>query len=407
MQPLIQIHHWIGNIFSTVVFLSAAGWFLYQWLRRSEDPGLLVFKWILTALVVGWMAWATEAGSNTPMNFFHVIAALIGGLVLAAIWRHNITGAIAKPFTSLYDGGDTEIEPQPYYSVAEAKRKQGRYRESITEIRKQLARFPTDLVGQLMLAEIQAQNLNDLPGAEITIHRLVAQPGHAPINVTHALTTLADWHLKYGLDRDAARRELEKIIVLFPDSEFALTAQQRISHLASTEKMVSALDPKRYEMKEGIQNLGLRDSTPTNQELARADTESVAADYVHHLGQYPLDFEVREKLASIYADHYRRLDLATDQLEQMIEAPGQPAKKVTHWLNLLADLQVRHGADLPTVQATLERILDRYPHTPAAEMVRTRLSHLKLEFKGKEKTAGVKMGAYEQNIGLKQGGTRR
>lgn len=403
MQPLVQIHHWLGNAFSTLVGICVASWFLYLFLRRSEDPGLLVFKWVLTALVVGWLVWFTEAGQNTPMTFPHVIATLVGGLVLAAIWRHNITGLFAKPFTSLYDGGDAEVEPQPFYSIADAKRKQGRYLEAIAEIRKQLARFPTDYIGHLMLAEIQAQNMNDLPGAVLTIHRLVAQPGHAPINICHALTTLADWHLKYELDRDAARLELEQIIALFPDTEFALTAQQRIAHLASTEKMVSALDPKRYEMKEGIQNLGLRDSVPTNQELARADTDGVAADYVRHLSEFPLDFEVREKLALIYADHYRRLDLAADQLEQMIAAPGQPAKKVTHWLNLLADLQVRHGADQPTVQATLERILDQFPNTPAAQLARTRLSHLKLEFKGKEKTGGLKMGTYEQNIGLRQG----
>jgi hypothetical protein len=91
----------------------------------------------------------------------------------------------------------------------------------------------------------------------------------------------------------------------------------------------------------------------------------------------------------------------------MIDAAGQPAKKITHWLNLLADLQVRHGADYATAEHTLERIIERYPNTPAAAMARTRLSHLKLEFKGKEKTAGVKMGTYEQNIGLKQGLNRR
>ncbi len=407
MQPLVQIHQWIGNAFSLLVAVCVAAWFLFLFLRKSDDPALLVFKWLLTALIVGWLVWFTEAGRNTPMNFQHVIATLVGGLVLAAIWRHNLTGFFAKPFTSLYEGGDTEVEPQPFYSIADAKRKQGRYLEAITEIRKQLARFPTDYLGQMMLAEIQAQNMNDLPGAGLTIHRLLEQPGHAPRNVTDALLKLADWHLKYELDRDAARVELEKIVQLFPDTELALVAQQRIAHLATTEKMVAALDPKRYEMREGIQNLGLRDSVPTNQELARADTDGVAADYVRHLSEFPLDFEVREKLALIYADHYRRLDLATDQLEQMIAAPGQPAKKVTHWLNLLADLQVRHGADLPTVQTTLERILDQYPNTSAAELARTRLSHLKLEFKGKEKTGGLKMGTYEQNIGLKQGMNRK
>ena len=116
-----------------------------------------------------------------------------------------------------------------------------------------------------------------------------------------------------------------------------------------------------------------------------------------------MDFEVREKLASAYADQYQRLDLATDQLEQMIAAPGQPARKITHWLNQRADWQVRHGADLATVQATLERIVSQDPNAPAAQMARTRLGQLKLEIKGREKTAGLRMGTYEQNVGLKHG----
>jgi len=406
MQPLIQTHRWLEGLFTLVVMTSIIGWGMYCLLRRTEDPRLLIVKWILTALVGGWILWQIDAFGNSPASWYHVVVGLVGGLVMAAIWRRSIASVVAKPFSSLYDGGDVEVEPQPYYSVAEAKRKLGKYNEAIAQARKQLTRFPTDLTGQMMIAEIQAQDLNDLPGAEVTIHRLCAQPGHAPRNIAHALSTLADWHLKYTLDRDAAREDLQQIVDRFPETDLALSAQQRIAHLASTEKMLAPHDRQIYAVPEGIKNLGLRERTGAT-ELAEADTDGVAADYVKQLEQFPFDFEVREKLALIYADHYRRLDLATDQFEQMIEAAGQPAKRITHWLNMLADLQVRHGAGYATVEHTLERILDRFPNTPAAQVARTRLSHLKLEFKGKEKTAGVKMGTYEQNIGLKQGGPRR
>lgn len=406
MHPLITVHRGFELFVTVVVFAGLAGWGMYRMLRRTEDSGLLIFKWMLTALVGGWLIWQTEAFYNTPLHWKHVIYGLIGGLGMAAIWRRSIAGLVAKPFTSLYDGGSAEIEPQPYYSVAQAKRKRGQYTEAIAEARKQLARFPTDLTGQMMIAEIQAQDLNDLPGAELTIRRFCEQPGHAPLNVAHALSTLADWHLKYALDRDAARQDLQQIVERFPETELALAAEQRLAHLATTEQMLAPHDRKVFAVPEGIKNVGLRDRRPVA-ELAEADPDGLAADYVRQLKEFPHDFEVREKLALIYADHYRRLDLATEQLEQMIDAVGQPAKKITHWLHLLADLQVRHGADYATVQETLERIPDRYPDTPAAAMARTRLSHLRLEFKGKERTVGVKMGTYEQNIGLKQGGARR
>jgi len=134
---------------------------------------------------------------------------------------------------------------------------------------------------------------------------------------------------------------------------------------------------------------------------AESDPANLAAQYVEHLQLHPQDAEAREKLAVIYADHYGRLDMATDQLNQLIEQPHQPAKLVVHWLNLLADLQVRHGADLDAVRLTLERIIERYPNHAAAGMARNRLNLLKLEMKARGTSKAVKMGTYEQNIGLK------
>ena len=57
------------------------------------------------------------------------------GLVLAIIWRQDLAGMVAKPFGALYDGGDAEVDPQAYYSIAEAKRKRGHYTEAIAAIR--------------------------------------------------------------------------------------------------------------------------------------------------------------------------------------------------------------------------------------------------------------------------------
>jgi len=127
--------------------------------------------------------------------------------------------------------------------------------------------------------------------------------------------------------------------------------------------------------------------------------------FVKHLAQHPLDTEVREKLAILYARHFKRLDLATMELAQLINEPQQPPKRVAHWLNLLADLQIRGGADYDTVRATLEKIVELFPELPAAAMARTRLGRLKIELKGQQETPGVKLGVYEQNIGLKSGRT--
>ena len=255
--------------------------------------------------------------------------------------------------------------PHPAYSVAQSKQKQGKYLEAVAEIRKQLDRFPTDVEGQLLLAQIQAEDLKDLPAAELTIQRFCEQPGHAPQNIVFALYSLADWHLKIAQDREAAQRDLERIIELFPESEFALGAAHRIAHLGSPEMLLAPHERKKFVVTEGVRNLGLlRDQE--HLKPAEPNPEQVAAECVKHLEQHPLDTEAREKLAVIYADHYGRLDLATGELEQMIEQPNQPGRLVVHWLNLLADLQIRHGAGFEAVQQTLQRIVDRDPKAAAA-----------------------------------------
>jgi len=69
-------------------------------------------------------------------------------------------------------------------------------------------------------------------------------------------------------------------------------------------------------------------------------------------------------------------------------------------------LQTRHGANYETVRATLERIIEKFPTIAAAEQARTRIDLLALSFKTKAGRPGIKMGTYEQNIGLKRSPTR-
>lgn len=389
----------------TILCLLALGWFMFRCLRRSEDPKRLIFKWFVTAAIVGFMLWKILpwAGRGGGEAWIAVVLAMMSGLVMFVTWYHSIGEIVAKPFSSLYTGGDEEVEPRPFYSVAQSKQRLGRYLEAVAEIRKQLDRFPTDFEGQMFLARIQAENLKDLPGAEITIQHLCAQPGHPPKNIAAALYALADWRLQIGQDRDAARQALEQVIELFPDSEFAVNAAHRIAHLGGPDMPLGQAEPRRFAVVQGAQNLGLiRDHD--HLKPAEADPAQLAVQYVKHLEQHPLDVEAREKLAVIYADHYERLELATGELEQLIQQPNQPAKLVVHWLNLLADLQVRHGADYDTVKQTLQRIVDLDPRLPAAEIARHRLALLKLEFKANEGKQAIKMGTYEQNIGLKSSG---
>ena len=194
---------------------------------------------------------------------------------------------------------------------------------------------------------------------------------------------------------------MEKIIELLPDTEMSLRASQRIGHLAETESLVSPHDRRRIVVKKGVQNVGLiRDQGVLKP--VEVNQEDVAAEYVKHLEQHPLDSHAREKLAIVYADHYHRLDLALDQLEQLVQQPNHPPKQVAHWLNLMVDLQVREGVEFEEVRGTLQRIIDQYAGTVLAAAAQRRQDALKLEIKAQEHRQSVQMGTYEQNIGLRK-----
>jgi hypothetical protein len=143
--------------------------------------------------------------------------------------------------------------------------------------------------------------MKDLAGAEMTLNHFCDSPAAPPKQVAAALTQLADWHLKLAQDADSARAALEKIIAKFPGTEMALAAAQRIAHLGGAEKiLLAAHDRQPMALPEGVKSVGLRDSM---RDLIPAETDpaKLAADYVKHLEQHPLDTEAREKLAILYA----------------------------------------------------------------------------------------------------------
>ncbi|HEY1789460.1 MAG TPA: tetratricopeptide repeat protein [Verrucomicrobiae bacterium] len=393
----------IFDIISSVICLGGVVGLLWFAFDRSANRGVLIVKWLVTAplFFVIWKVAMPDFARGGLDALFGLVVTLLCGIGLAVLWTGSLTDLVAKPFASLYDGGDTPPEPKPFYSIALGKRKRNRPHEAVTAIREQLAKFPHDYEGTVLLANIQAEDLKDLTSAEMTLNHFCEWEKAPPKQVTAALTQIADWHLKLAQDAHSARIALERIIEKYPDTEMSLMAKQRIAHLGGVEKiLLDAHDRRPVIVPEGVKNVGLLESSA---HLAPAETPpaEIAAAYVKHLEEHPHDTEAREKLAVVYAKDFKRLDLATIELEQMIGEPNHKPKRVAHWLNVLADLQVRGGADYETAHATLTRIVENFPDFAVAEIARNRLAHLKLEFKALEQTPEKTMGVYEQNVGLK------
>jgi TolA-binding protein len=378
--------------------LVLGGWMFFRALKRSDDPPKLVVKWIVTLLAAGvavFMLVGLEPGWGSAFVVPFMCAAV--GILLGITWAPSLATLLARPLTSMYDGGMVEVKPGPLYSIAEGQRKKGHYQEALWEIQRQLDQYPNDFTGQMLMAEIQAEDLKDMQAAEATLARLCQQQGHSPPAIADALNRLADWKLKYEQDMEAARRVIQEIVDRFPGTSWSHMATQRLAHLGGA-------DPLAAHERRPMHLPHIEDSPFPSRGPAAAPqktSEDEAQALVKHLSEYPEDNEAREQLALIYARHYRRLDLAAEELEQLLAQPNAPSRQVVHWLNLLADLQLELAKDEAAARQTLQRIIDQFPEHAAAALAQQRQEHLQRELKRTEATKVVKLGTYDQDIGAK------
>jgi tetratricopeptide (TPR) repeat protein len=384
-----------------VVGIALIAWFLASRLRKSSEPAALALKWVITAVAFGfWFYLGLKTKQSDPLTtFLYVGVAAMSAIFVGIIWAPSIGDWLSSPLTRWFDGGDIEPELRPLYSIAIGYRKRGNFDKSIAEIRKQLRQFPEDFEGWMMLAETQQKDLKDLPAALETVDYILSLPQLAPKNAAFALGRVADWQM-HRSDREAARAALERIIERLPGTEEGQIAAQRIAHLASAEHLAEMHEPRVIALKHSDERIGLRGETIAPQPAE--DPATTANRYVEHLREFPLDNEVRERLAVLYATEYKRLDLAESELEQLVTAPNQTPKNIAHWLNLLADFQVRLANNIDLARQTLQRIVDLYPKSAMANTAAVRMSQLKLELNQNTGQRTLKLGTYEQNIGLKR-----
>jgi hypothetical protein len=389
--------HLVLDISAWVLLAAGGCWGGWHFLRKSLNPAKLVFKWVLTAACIELNIWLI----HHCQSFILPILILPGAITIGLMWAPGVGSKMAGMLTNSMDGGDVPPEDQPFYSVAETKRLNGHPQEAVAAVRGQLEKYPGDFHGTMLLASILAEDLNDLPGAQLALERWIAGPSATPHGMASALTTMADWHLQFAQDPVAARETLERIVKALPDTPLAHRAAQRLAHLPTMEHLVSARTAAPMTLCPGEKHVGLLKDY-AGPAPAAPDPDALAEEFVQQLEKHPADTSTREKLAVLYADHFHRLDLAVDQLEQLIAFPNETPRHIARWLNLLADLQIRRGRDLAAAEAALRRIIERFPTPALAEPAAARLASLRAEMNGGRPTQVKTMGRYEKNLGLKQ-----
>ncbi|MFM2295273.1 MAG: hypothetical protein RLZZ350_1686 [Verrucomicrobiota bacterium] len=407
----MSVFKFITHFLLEALVFSALGVTLWRWVLRSrDDPSVRLTK-IISTVLLGVLFWRVAvflgaeryAAGNGGQEFAVLpFVAVFCAIVLSIFWTPEIGDFLTKPITSMIDGGDEEVEARAFYSVAKALLGKGKITEAIAEVERQLQLFPGDPEGFLLLAEIQSKNLHDLAAADATIQRFCALPKKTPAQISSALTAMADWHMELGHDLAAAHVCLVQIRERLPDTEFDTLAAQRLAHLGDGSRLRGATR-RAFAVPDGVKNYGLHGDRAGVIKAQEISPESQAAALIAQLEAHPLDTDAREKLAELYANHYQRADLALLQLEELVAQPNQPARSIARWLNRMADLHVSTSHDFDAAKNSLERIVTTYPKSALADLAQNRIERLKLEFKGKEQNQAVKLGTYEQNIGLKYG----
>lgn len=319
------------------------------------------------------LCWTCALGLFIPS----LLVLLIGGWVTFGLAALIILVPLAGYTPALL----TPHSMPPMYARAVARIKFGKYSEAEWAIIQELEKREDDVEGWMMLAELYANNFNDLAEAERTIMELCDQPKLTPPQLSVALHRLADWQLKLARDPDAARRSLQVICDRLPGTHLARMAHLRMGQLPKT---VEELREQQEARPIPLPALG----DHLDQDVVEMDPKTasrIANDCVERLKQDPNHILAREKLARIYTEGLHRMDLGQEQILLLLNLPGQPDVKRAEWLGLLAAWHIRYRQDPATARGYLERLLQEFPNAPQAFAARRRLELLDRE----EREAGA------------------
>src|SRR5438105_1906090 len=121
------------SVLTILLFGGAAVWLIIHSILHAENRLVVIIKWLITLPLAVLIVFSVKL-FGAPGVFVVVFCAII----ISYLWTPHIGALLVSPLTSAIDGGNIPPEPRPFYSVAQAKQKQGRYEESIAGIRKQL-----------------------------------------------------------------------------------------------------------------------------------------------------------------------------------------------------------------------------------------------------------------------------
>lgn len=267
-------------------------------------------------------------------------------------------------------------KPSPAYGKAIANINRGKYGEAEMVIIEQLENCENDFEGWMRLSELYANQFHDIASADQAIHDLCMEPATTVSQISIALHKLADWQINIYGNVGAARRVLEEICSRMPGTHLATMARHRINTLPAADRIQKDAQAPRIHMEPAHQHFG--EALPANVDVMDQQTALEHVNLcVEKLNADPNNVAARERLAVIYASHMGQLDLAIEQLQLLVDMPGQPPAKSAQWLGLMAGWITNQRGEGEAVRAILERLVHEFPQSTQAFEAQRRLSMTK------------------------------
>ena len=353
---------------------------------RVAVNGFFIVSSYWTAVTLAWAVARAGQGTEGELraNFKALCWTGFLGMLVPALLILMVGGwptlglAVTAILVPIAGYGQGILRPQkspPMYARAVARIKFGKYAEAEWEIIHELEKCEDDFEGWMMMAELYANQFHDVAEAEQTILEICDHPNTTPSQLSVALHRLAEWHVKISGDPEAARRALQMICDRLPRSHLARMAQLRINQLPAT-----AVELREQQSGRPIP-LPVRSETPFQKQARAAGLDleqarDLASAYVERLEREPDNVPTREKLARLLAEKLSQTRQAIEQMNFLIDMPGQDDAKRAEWLGLVAGWQIKNLANPATGRKTLERLIREFPETPQAHVARRQLQLL-------------------------------
>jgi TolA-binding protein len=262
--------------------------------------------------------------------------------------------------------------PKPMYGAAQGKINFGKYEDAEIEVINQLEKKDNDFNGWMMLAELYATKYRRLEDAAKVIVDLCRDPGITDIEASVACNKLADWQLEIGMNPPAARAALDLLIQRAPSSHAAQMAQLRLKQMPRTrEDLLDTRKPKSIRLPALREHFGA--PTQDASTISRHDASREANRLSDRLRYNPNDFEARERLAILLAEHLGQVNLGIEQLRLMLAMPEMLGEKAAKFLAQIATWERNINKNEQKFRAILNEIIRFYPNTTYALSARRQL----------------------------------